>query len=199
VVGIIHAKDAIYHAFACQREGRPPDLRAIAREPLFVPDTMSLSNFLIELQEKMERCAVVLDERGTAIGMAFREDALEEIVGPLGDESDPREPEFVQLGAGVYEMSGQLSVPEVCDRLEFELGPEDDESEDTIGGHLTARLNRLPQKGDTAAIGPYDATVIEVNRRRVQRVRLTRRAEEALDREESEPAEADPDDAKPPD
>jgi len=41
--------------------------------------------------------------------------------------------------------------------------------------------------------------VIEVNRRRVQRVRLTRRAEEALDREESEPAEADPDDAKPPD
>jgi CBS domain containing-hemolysin-like protein len=139
---------------------------------------MSLSNFLVELQAKLDHCAVVLDERGTAIGMAFREDALEEIVGPLGDETDALDSEFITVGPGVFELSGRLSVPEVCDRLEFELEPQEDESEDTIGGHLTARLGRLPQKGDNVAIGPFDAEVLDVTRRRVQRLRMTRRADE---------------------
>jgi len=179
VIGIVHAKDALDHALEKQREGNPTDLRSIAREAIFVPDTMSLSNFLLELQAKLDHCAVVLDERGTAIGMAFREDALEEIVGPLGDEPDAEEPELVNLETGVFELSGLLSVPEVCDRLEFELEPEEDESEDTIGGHLTARLGRLPQKGDCVSIGPYKATVIDVTRRRVQRIRMVRQIEVA--------------------
>jgi CBS domain containing-hemolysin-like protein len=178
VIGIVHAKDALDHALERQRDGSPTDLRSIAREPLFVPDTMSLSNFLVELQAKLDHCAVVLDERGTAIGMAFREDALEEIVGPLGDETDALDSEFITVGPGVFELSGRLSVPEVCDRLEFELEPQEDESEDTIGGHLTARLGRLPQKGDNVAIGPFDAEVLDVTRRRVQRLRMTRRADE---------------------
>jgi CBS domain containing-hemolysin-like protein len=186
VIGIVHAKDALDHALERERAGTPPDLQSIAREALFVPDTMSLSNFLMELQAKLSHCAVVLDERGTAIGMAFREDALEEIVGPLGDEFDALDSELIHVEAGVYELSGRLSVPEVCDRLEFELEPEEDESEDTIGGHLTARLGRLPQKGDCVAIGPYDAEVLDVTRRRVQRLRMTRRPE---DREEGAAAE----------
>jgi CBS domain containing-hemolysin-like protein len=170
VVGFVHAKDALDHAL----DGDEIDLRALAREPIFVPDTMSVSSFLLELQAKHAHCAVVLDERGTAIGLAFREDALEEIVGPLGDEFDEEERDLREIGNGVYEVSGRVSLPEVCDRLDFELGEEEDEAEDTIGGHVTARLGRLPQKGDTTSIGPYRATVLGVTRRRVHRLRLER-------------------------
>jgi len=115
---------------------------------------------------------VVLDEHGTAIGIAFREDALEEIVGPLGDEFDDEEPDFAELDDGAYELRGRMSLPEVEDRLDFELAEEEREEEDTIGGHVTARLGRLPKKGDVVRVGRYIATVIDASRRRVQRLRL---------------------------
>ncbi len=146
----------------------PLDLRAVAREPLYVPDTMALSNFLLELQSTRQHCAVVIDEHGTAIGLAFREDALEEIVGPLGDEFDEAEQDFTTLPGGAFEVSGRMSLPEVCDRLDFEL--DEDEAEETIGGHVTALLGRLPRKGDRVKMGPYRATVLDVARRRITRL-----------------------------
>lgn len=170
IVGIVHAKDVL----DANLRGEIPDLRTIAREPLFVPDTMPLSNFLRELQTSRQHCAVVLDEHGTAIGLAFREDALEEIVGPLGDEFDNEEPDFAETADGVFEIRGRLSLPELEDRLDFELSEEEDEEADTIGGHVTARLGRLPKKGDTVRVGPYHAKVIDASRRRVQKLRFVR-------------------------
>ena len=133
---------------------------------------MSVSNFLLDLQEHRAHCAVVLDERGTALGLAFREDALEEIVGPLGDEFDDLDVTLIDLGDGRYELSGRMALPEVCDRLGIELTTSEEEAEDTIGGHVTARLGRLPRKGDAVEVGKYEATVLEVSHRRVQRLRM---------------------------
>ena len=65
-----------------------------------------------------------------------------------------------------------MSLPEVEDRLDFELSDEEREEEDTIGGHVTARLGRLPRKGDAVQVGRYVATVTDASRRRVQRLRL---------------------------
>jgi CBS domain containing-hemolysin-like protein len=181
VVGIVHARDALEQALA----GGVTDLRALAREAIFVPDTMALSDFLRELQSQQAHCAVVLDERGTAIGLAFREDALEEIVGPLGDEFDELERPFRELPGGVVEVSGRMSLPELCGRLELELDEAEEEGEDTIGGHVTARLGRLPAKGDQTSVGPYLATVLDASDRRVRRLRLEPRGEGSADEEPS--------------
>jgi CBS domain containing-hemolysin-like protein len=174
IVGVVHAKDVLD---AILRK-ETPDLRALSREPLFVPDTMSLSNFLKETQSARQHCAVVVDERGTAMGLAFREDALEEIVGPLGDEFDDEEPVICEVSEGVFEIHGRMSLPELEDRLDFELADDEREEEDTLGGHVTARLGRMPKEGDTARIGPYEATVIDASRRRAQRLRLVAVKEE---------------------
>jgi len=175
IVGFVHSKDVLAGLLA----NEPVDLRAMARDALFVSDTMSVSNFIVELQERQAHCAVVVDEHGTAIGLGFREDALEEIVGPLGDEFDEPERLFADLGDGIFEASGRLPLPEVFDRLG--LSPEDDdEGEETLGGWVTARLGRLPRKGDRVRLGGYRATVASVARRRVERLRL-------------EPAPPDPD------
>jgi CBS domain containing-hemolysin-like protein len=171
IVGIVNARDV---REAVLRGDKDPDLRELARECVFVTETMPLSDFLLEVQRKRSHCAAVVDERGTVIGLAFREDALEEIVGPLGDEFDEEQPEFVEISPGVYELSGRMSMPEVCDRLDFEIEWEEDEEVDTIGGHVTARLGRLPRRGDRTEVGPYRAIVLEVARRRVQRLRLER-------------------------
>ena len=175
IVGFVHTKDVLQQLL----DSQALNPEALAREAVLVPDTMSLSNFLIELQTKQQHCAAVLDERGTVIGLAFREDALEEIVGPLGDEFDEEERELVELPDGAYNIAGQMSVPEACARLDFELGDDEVENEDTIGGHVTARLGRLAKVGDQVRVGPYLATVREVSRRRVRRLRLEPATSEA--------------------
>ena len=175
IVGFINARNVREAVL----KGEQPDLRGLAQEAPFVTDTMPLSDFLREVQRQRAHTAAVLDERGTVIGLAFREDALEEIVGPLGDEFDVDQPEFTEIAPGVFELSGRMSLPEVCDRLDFEIDWEEDEEVDTIGGHVTARLGRLPRRGDGVAVGPYRATVMEVARRRIQRLRLERLAPDA--------------------
>jgi len=170
IVGFVHAKDVLDTVL----RGEILDLRRLAREQLFVPDTMSLANFLRELQQKQHHYASVVDEHGTVTGLAFREDALEEIVGPLGDEFDEKQRDILKLDENTYEVNGRVSLPEICDRLDFELADEEYEDQDTIGGHVTARLGRLPARGDSATVGPWRATVLEVARRRVKRLRLDR-------------------------
>ena len=170
ISGFVHTKDVMQQLL----DGKAFDFAALARDAILVPDTMSISNFLIELQSNQQHCAAVVDERGTVIGLAFREDALEEIVGPLGDEFDEMDGEFQEVQEGVYELAGRMSVPETCDRLDFELSEDDDEDEDTIGGHVTARLGRMAGPGDQVLVGPYVATVLDVSRRRIRRLRLER-------------------------
>ena len=186
IKGILHAKDV----FIDIQENPTPNLESLAREPIFVPDTMSLSDFLRELQSKRRHCAVVLDEHGTTVGLAFREDALEEIVGPLGDEFDEQERDFVELEDGLFEVRGRMSLPELEDRLGFELPEDEREEQDTIGGHITARIGRLPGKGDTVDVGPYQAKVIDASHRRVERVRMQRvsEPEESTDASSTETA-----------
>ena len=168
LIGFVHARDVMEEAM----QGRTPDLRVLAREPLFVPDTMALSDFLLELQRARAHCAAVLDEHGTAIGLAFREDALEAIVGPLGDEFDEQAPDSIEVGPGVFEVMGRMPLPEASDRLALEI--DEEAGEGTIGGHVVALLGRLPRKGDAVEIGGWRVSVLEVVRRRVHRLRFER-------------------------
>ncbi len=167
IIGFVHAKDV----YRCSQVEGSVDFASIAREPVIVPDTMALPDLLRQLQGNNQRCAAVIDEHGTVVGLTFLEDILEEIVGVLGDEFDDEEEDFVELSEGVFEVSGRVALPEVQNLLQFDLGL-DDEGEDTIGGLVTARLGRLPRKGDSIRVGQYDATVVEMTRRRVHKLRM---------------------------
>jgi CBS domain containing-hemolysin-like protein len=164
VIGIVHAKDVLRLLPA----GGPLDLRALARKPLFVPDTQPLSRLIARMQRLHCHCALVLDE---------------EIVGPIGDEFDQAESAVRELGGGVYEVPGDLSLPEAEGLLELR-GLE--EESDTIGGYVVAQLGRLPRQGDQLELGGYRVTVSEVSRRRVVSLRFEPLAREPEGRERPE-------------
>jgi CBS domain containing-hemolysin-like protein len=160
LIGFVHAKQVLAAAAA----GELIEMSAFARRPLFVPDTQPLARLIARMQRSRNHCAMVVDEHGTAVGLAFLEDAIEEIIGPIGDEFD--EPESSVRGAGgdVLELPGSLSLPEAAERLgAADLGDESD----TIGGHVVAVLGRLARLGDELAIGRYRLTVAEVSQRRI--------------------------------
>ena len=164
VVGVVHAKDTL----AALIKGEPVDLRALAREPVFLPDTQSLGRMIVELQRRRSEAAIVLDDRGTAIGMVFLEDALEEIVGPIQDEFDHEEPAVQQPGPGVTELRGDVPLPEALELL----GMDDAGTDDTIGGHVVSLLGRLPRDGDELELDGYKVTVVDVDRHRILRLRF---------------------------
>jgi len=164
VMGVVHAKGVL----TAPVSGGAPDLRALARNAVYVSDTQSVSRLIFQLQRSRSHCSVVVDEHGTCVGLAFLEDALEEIVGPIFDEFDEAPPGVVRLGSGAIEVPGALSLPEAAGLLK--LGDLEDES-DTIGGYVVARIGRLPRKGDRLEVGDWAVTVTSVTRRRIERLR----------------------------
>jgi CBS domain containing-hemolysin-like protein len=163
VVGFIHAKEVLAVAAA----GQPIELQSLARRPLFVPDSQPLARLIAQMQRNRSHCAVVVDEHGTSVGLAFLEDAIEEVVGPIADEFDDPAVAVRKAGGGVLELPGSLALPEA----EELLGADDLGNEsDTIGGHLVAKLGRLPRAGDELTIGRYRIRVSEVGQRRIVRL-----------------------------
>jgi CBS domain containing-hemolysin-like protein len=147
VVGTVHVKHAVTV---------PPAERATTRvkhlmvKPIVVPDSLRLDPLLSLLREDGFQMAVVLDEYGGQAGIVTLEDVVEEIVGNIADEHDPRGPDAHQLRDGSWSLSGLLRPDEVADLTGVELP--DHEDYDTIAGLVLRVLGRVPVDGDVAEV-----------------------------------------------
>jgi CBS domain containing-hemolysin-like protein len=165
--GVVHARTVLAELL----QGKELRLDSLALPMPTVPDTQPLSRFIVELQRSQTHAAAVVDEHGTIIGLAFLEDALEEIVGPIYDEFDEQSSEMLEISPGVFELAGNVPLPEAADFLRVSL---DEAEADTIAGYVISHLARMPKRGDTVQVGDYQATVLHVIRHRVLRLRFER-------------------------
>jgi CBS domain containing-hemolysin-like protein len=127
---------------------------------------------LKEMQRRQVQMAIVLDEYGGTAGLATIEDLLEEIVGEIRDEYDVESETVTEEAQGTFVFSGKVSVGEVGDRLGVVIEPEGFE---TVGGYVLSHLGRMPYVGERVEIGELAVEVVEVERRRVTKVRARRR------------------------
>jgi magnesium and cobalt transporter len=169
VVGIVYVKDLV----ALPPEAEPP-LTTLMRAPYLVPESKRVSELLKEMQIRQMQMAIVVDEYGGTAGLATVEDLLEEIVGEIRDEYDVEAETVVDEGNGTFVFSGKVSVDEVGDRLGVQI---EREGFETLGGYLLAHLGRMPYVGETFEVGDLAAEVLEVERRRITKVRVRRRIE----------------------
>jgi CBS domain containing-hemolysin-like protein len=162
ILGVAHVKDSLRI---------PPDRRDAEpitdhmRPALVIPDSQPLDTVLFELRTRGSGMAIVTDEYGGTAGIVTSEDLLEEIVGEIRDEYDE---EAVLSPSG--ELSGLLHRHEVEVAVGFEW-PEG--RYETLGGLVTAELERLPEVGDTVEIAGWTLEVTEVDGFRVDRVKAT--------------------------
>jgi magnesium and cobalt transporter len=168
-VGFVHTRDLLH--FSGDGPSPVTDLRSIARPAVFVPETQPLSRLFLTMQNTRNHVVVVVDEHGSSVGLAFLEDALEQIVGPLADEFDVDEPTFQKNDDGSIRIAGSVPLPKAVELLGLaDIGP--DAEPETIAGLVTSELGRLPRAGDQIPIGRFTATVEKVHRRRIQWIRL---------------------------
>ncbi len=117
--------------------------------------------------------AVVLDEYGGVSGLVTIEDVLEEIVGEIVDEHDEALVEGIRvIDERTSESLARVHVDEINQRLSLDLDEEGDF--DTIGGFVFSELGRIPTVGESVTCGNVRITVLEVTRRRIERVRIER-------------------------
>ncbi|MEM6329030.1 MAG: hemolysin family protein [Planctomycetota bacterium] len=173
LVGVLYVKDLLPELAKGPGEQRMP-LRKLVRKPVFVPETKPVNDLLQMFQQTRTHIAMVLDEYGGVAGLVTIEDVLEEIVGEIVDEYDAdTEQEISVLAEGACEALGRAHVDEINEALGVEL-PEDGDY-DTIGGFVFSELGRVPASGDRVEWqSAVRVTVLEVSKRRVERVRIDR-------------------------
>jgi CBS domain containing-hemolysin-like protein len=166
ILGIVFVKDMV----ALPPEAEPP-LTTLMRSAYFVPESKRVSELLKEMQRRQLQMAIVVDEYGGTAGLVSVEDLLEEIVGEIRDEYDVESETVTDEGNGTFVFSGKVSVDEVRDRLGVEI---EREGFETVGGFLLSHLGRMPYVGERIELDELSFEVLEVERRRITKVRVRR-------------------------
>ena len=180
VIGYIHIKDVVW--LLLDRERRSEEgwtapefnLRHMMHEILIVPESKPANELLRELRLRHGWMAMVVDEFGTILGLITLEDIMEQLVGEIHDEYDViLKPLIVGHGAdSAMIFDASLSLRDLESQYSIIL-PEDP-SYATAGGFVLAQLGFIPRGGESFDFGGYRFTVVEMDRRRVARVKIQR-------------------------
>ncbi|MFD5328817.1 hemolysin family protein [Streptomyces sp. NPDC127092] len=170
VVGIAHIKDVLAIP-ADERRLRP--VGDILREPLLVPESLTVDKLLDRLSGK-QTMAVVIDEYGGTAGVATLEDIVEEVVGEVRDEHDPHEtPDLARAGEDadgreLWSADGAARTDQLqAIGLKVPEGPYE-----TLAGVLATELGRIPAVGDSMELAGWRLDVVDASGRRAARVLL---------------------------
>jgi CBS domain containing-hemolysin-like protein len=172
IKGIVHNNRL---ARLYMNEGPEAPIESVVRDALIVPETRPLDDLLQDLQRQRASISVVVDEYGRTIGIVTVEDILEEVVGEIEDETDPRASDLRELSNGDWFVRGHVSLGDLED-AGIEL-PIDTDAYNSIGGYVFAELGRLPKRGDTISADGYSIRVESVRENRVEAVRIRARAQ----------------------
>src|SRR5436309_1448027 len=143
------------------------DLAALKRPILCVQESRPLDALQRDFQDSRTHMAIVVDEYGGTSGLVTLEDVIEELIGDIQDEFDREPPQVEQTPQG-FVFDGLTSIDDAAERLQVELPHPGDVS--TIGGLVTARIGRIPRRGDTVSLPGYELRAMEMKGRRVGRV-----------------------------
>jgi putative hemolysin len=175
VRGFIHLKDVMWALLDRSRahDGEPPPFRLanFLREVIIVPESKPASELLRELLARRIGLAMIVDEFGSILGLATLEDILEQMIGEIHDEFDVVErPLTLPDGAMIFD--GAANVRDL--ELQYNIAIPEDPSYSTIAGFVLARLGFIPRGGESFEEGGYRFTVMEMDRRRISRVKIKR-------------------------
>jgi putative hemolysin len=149
-----------------------PDLRLaqIMREVLIVPETRSVLDLIRDLQQRRRHLAVAVDEYGSIAGLVTAEDAVEQLAGEFEDEFDaPTHPVLTTAGGAIL-MDGGVNLRDLETQMQWDL-PRDGGVE-TLAGFVLYRLGHIPQVGECVVHEDRRLTVVEMDQRRIARIRV---------------------------
>ena len=166
VVGFVHVRDLLGPGVA--KDAVP--VRQISRPVKFLPTSKTVLSSLSEMRRERAHLAIVIDEYGGTAGIVTLEDLVEELIGEIRDEYDIEQDQATRLPAGEVEVDGLLNLDEFAEQTGVELpeGPYE-----TAAGYVLAARGAVPSEGDSVQVAGRTITVIEMDGRRIARLRVT--------------------------
>ncbi len=181
-IGLIHIKDLMREI-----KKQEPDLLAIKRELMPVPEFMSLEKLLNQFLGKRAHFAVVVDEYGGAVGIVTLDNVLGELVGEIQDEFDQEQAkEFVRISEDEFVVQGQLNLYELQELVGLHLENAD---VSTIGGYVVQLLGHLPKQGEQVEIESYLVTISQTDGRRILQLHFKKQPPKTSEEPESKASE----------
>ena len=177
VIGVIHVKNLLR---ASRQHGFDNlDLREIANEPMFVPDTIYTDDLLLEFRREQTHLAILKDEYGGVEGIVTLEDLIEEIVGEIEDESDINSESFQAIDETHWEVDGGVTLDKFNATFNESVRSEDVE---TIAGLMIQIIGYVPDDDErlSVRVNDYVLTTTQIENGRIRWVLLTLDAERTL-------------------
>jgi len=163
VIGILSESD-FFSELVQQKE---INIRELLRKPLFVLESMKISQLLPELQKSKVHMAIVVDEFGGTSGLVTLEDILEQIVGEIWDEHDEAVKNIHKIDDYEYEFNAELPLDEFCELMNIS---EPESSSHTLGGWVFETFERIPDIGEKFNYESLTLIVRQVENRRIRKV-----------------------------
>ncbi|MDE2165258.1 MAG: HlyC/CorC family transporter [Alphaproteobacteria bacterium] len=167
LVGVVQVKDLLTQLLS----GRPFDLRAVMKAPLFLPENSTALHALELFRRSGTAMLFIVDEYGDFQGIVTLHDILQALVGDIVIRGEKPAPPIVRRDDGSLEVEGLVGVDEVRDLVPLPVSAgEKKGAYHTVGGLVMSRLNRVPQVGDKVRVGGFRLEVLAMDGRRVDRV-----------------------------
>lgn len=171
VTGILYVRDA-YRALVAGRSG--VSLDELAREPFFVPETLTLIEVLGQFQAQRVHMGLVVDEYGGTDGLVTLEDVLEELVGDIVDEVDVPEERFIRVGRHEALVDGSTDLRRINEHFGTSLPAVEHRS---LNGYLLEEMGEVPRAGEVIDRGEVRVEVLGATDTQVTRARVTHRGD----------------------
>lgn len=175
VIGIVHVKDIL----AASLDGKPIDLEALMRQPLFVPASMRALKVLELFKQKGVHLALAVDEYGVVQGLMTLNDIMEAVVGEIPAEDEPAHGGIVRREDGSWLMDGMLTIDQVKEHLDVaQLPGEEQLNFQTLGGFIMSQLGHIPAPADHFHWRHWRFEVVDMDGKRVDKVLVTPKSTE---------------------
>jgi CBS domain containing-hemolysin-like protein len=164
ILGVIYAKEYLLSPQEAWQDKVSP--------VLFVPETKTIEELLLEFQSKKSYVAIVTDEYGGTSGLITIEDILEEIVGEIHDEYDSEEKLIVPIDEHTASVSGNTSLHDLNEELNTHFKAKGTQ---TVGGFMIHLFGRIPKSGESTKYRNYIFTVDDVRKHRIRKVTMRKK------------------------
>jgi CBS domain containing-hemolysin-like protein len=163
VVGILNVKDVLaYHA----KNKGIPDVRQLMRTPYFVPEHKKLDSLMQQFKKRKNHMAIVVDEHGGVSGLITLEDALEELVGEIRDETDKEERLITKRKNKEWSVIGKTDIEEVNEKIGMNIP--DSVEYDTFSGYVLEQIGRIPSVNEEIILGDFTVIVHSMDGNRIK-------------------------------
>lgn len=182
ITGVLYSRDAYQALISGQRD---VELKELAREPFFVPGSITLDRLLLDFQTRRIHMGIVIDEYGGVDGLVALEDILEELVGEIVDESDIAIEPIIRLSRNEILVDGGADLREINHFFNTTFPQLEHRS---LNGYLLDVLGRVPIPGEKITAEGVVIEVTAATDTQVLRARLSHPPQRAS--QEEKPADS---------